>query len=200
MKISIPSSTPTEEHLTKVLDALTDVVGEEAISMVIVAHIRDGLRLDALEQIQTATTVEIVLSNMGPYPDDNAVCFVGIQAILAIMERFASEKSVICRGFQALSGLVHDCEANAHTLVLKLGGTPFLMKRMIAFQADVEVMAASCEMLLRLAHFSPLRDPLIDATAISALGSAFESHKEKTSLRTAARQAVLMLIEEKELE
>jgi hypothetical protein len=200
MKSNNASCTPTEENLTKVSDALTDVVGEEGISREIVAYIRDCLRLDALEQIRTATTVEIVLSEIRPYPDDSAICFVGIQAILAVMERFASEKSVIRSGFQALCGLVHDCEANADILVLKLGGTPFLMKRMIAFQADAEVMAVSCEMLLSLAHFSHLRDPLIDATALSALGYAFESHKEKASLRRAARQAVLMLLEDKESE
>jgi uncharacterized ParB-like nuclease family protein len=200
MKINNESCAPTEEHLTKVLDALTDVVGEEAIGRVIVACIRDCHRLDALERIRTATTVEIVLSEMQPYLDNSTVCFVGIQAVLAIMETSASEKSVIRIGFQALCGLVHDCESNADVLVLKLGGAPFLMQRMIAFQADAQMMAVSCEMLLSLSHFSPLREPLIDAAALSALGSAFESHKEKTSLRTAARQAVLMLLEEKEPE
>jgi hypothetical protein len=198
MKINNQSCTPTKEHLSKVSDAVTDVVGEEGVSRVIVAYMRDCFRLDAMEQIRNATTVEIVLSEMRPYLDDSTICFVGIQAILAIMERCTSEKSVLRSGFQALCGLVHDCEANADILVLKLGRMSFLMKRMIAFQADAEVMTVSCEMLLSLSHFSHLRDPLIDATALSALGSAFESHKENTSLRMAARQAVLMLLEEKE--
>jgi hypothetical protein len=53
----------------------------------------------------------------------------GIQAILAAMKRFPSDRVVIHRGFRALRNIVFENKANANLMVTKLGGSSFLVER-----------------------------------------------------------------------
>ena len=190
------SSAPTEEHLTELSDALTYVFGEEGLRRMIVAHLRDCLRLDAIEHIRASTTVTTVLSEMHPYLEDSTVCLIGIQAILVIMERFASEINVIRGGFRALRNIVHNHETNADILVTKLGGIPFLAERMKNFHADADAMKNACCMFLNLSCFEQLRKQIVHAKALSALASAFDfdGHKDNPDIQTPARRAILMLV------
>lgn len=65
--------------LIKVSAAVTDVVGEEGLSRLIVANIRDCFRLDAMCRIRSATSFEIVLNEMRQYPKDASFCLVGLK-------------------------------------------------------------------------------------------------------------------------
>lgn len=190
------SSTPTEEYLTELSKVLTYVTGEEGLSRMIVAHMRDCFRLDAMERIRASTSVEIVLGEMRPYLDDSTVCLIGIQEILAIMERFASKISVIREGFRALRNIVYSHEANADILVTKLGGIPFLAERMKEFHADEDAMKNACWMLRNLSCFEQLKKQIVDAKALSALASAFDfdGHKDNPDIQKPARQAILLLV------
>jgi hypothetical protein len=190
------SSTPTEEHLTELFDALTYVMGEEGLSRMIVTHLRDCFRLDAIERIRASTDLAIVLSEMHPYLDDSTVCLIGIQAILAIMGRFTSKIIVIRTGFRALRNIVHNHETNADILVTKLGGIPFLAERMKQFHTDADAMKNACWLLQNLSCFEQLRKQIVDAKALSALASAFDfdGHKDNPDIQKPARQAIFMLV------
>lgn len=190
------SSTPTEEHLTELFDALTYVMGEEGLSRTIVAHLRDCFRLDAIERIRASTDVTIVLGEMHPYLDDSTVCLIGIQAILVIMGRFTSEIVVIRAAFRALRNIVHNHETNADILVTKLGGISFLAERMKQFHADADAMKNACWMLRNLSCFEQLKKQIVDAKALSALACAFDfdGHKDNPDIQKPARQAIFMLV------
>ena len=58
------SSAPTEEYLTEVSEELTYITGEEGLSRKVVDDMRDFFRLDAMERIRSAMTVEVVLSEI----------------------------------------------------------------------------------------------------------------------------------------
>jgi hypothetical protein len=133
---------------------------------------------------------------MRPYLDDSTVCLIGIQEILAIMERFASKISVIREGFRALRNIVYRHEANADILVTKLGGIPFLAERMKEFHADADAMTNSCWMLRNLSCFEQLKKQIVDAKALLALASAFDfdGHKDNPDIQKPARQAILLLV------
>jgi hypothetical protein len=190
------SSAPTEEYLTEVSEELTYITGEEGLSRKVIDDMRDFFRLDAMERIRSATDVEVVISEMRPCLDDFAVCFVGIQSILAIMERFASTADVIRRGFRALRTIVHNHEATAEILVTKLKGIPFLAERMKEFQTDADAMENACWMMWNLCQFKQLRKPVVDAKALSAIAFAFDSHHGNLGIQAPARQAILMLVNE----
>jgi hypothetical protein len=87
MTTNTASSALTEEHLTKVSAAVTDVVGEEGLSRLIVAHIRDCYRLDAMCRIRSATSFEIILNEMHQYPKDASFCLVGLKDVFSMIPK-----------------------------------------------------------------------------------------------------------------
>ena len=87
------STQPMEEYLTAMTEALTFVMGEEGLSRKILDGVRDLFRLDALEHIRTASTVEIVLNEMRQYPHDSPICFAGAEVLDRILK--INEKAFI---------------------------------------------------------------------------------------------------------
>jgi hypothetical protein len=86
-----------EECLAGKMEALTDVMGEEGLSRKILDDLGDMFRLDALERIRSATTVEVVLSEMRQYLYDALVCSDGsavLYRILKITEKAFSDALV----------------------------------------------------------------------------------------------------------
>ena len=114
----------------------------------------------------------------------------GIQVILAAMKRFPR----IGSGFLALNNIVFKNEANANLLVTKLGGLPFLIKRMTGFQDDWHFTENACRMLNSLSYFEHLRKPIIDAIGLSALSNAIERHKDDDVIENLARETMKRLL------
>jgi hypothetical protein len=196
MAVVNKSSTQTEEYLTEVSEELTYITGEEGLSRKVVDDMRDFFRLDDIERIRSATSIEFVLSEMRPYLNDSAVCFVGIQSILNIMERFASTTDIIRKGFQTLRIIVHNHEDNADILVMKLQGIQFLAERMKEFQTDADAMENACWMMWDLCHFTQLRKPIADSRALGAIAFAYDRHHGNLGIQEPARQAIVLLLNE----
>jgi chromosome segregation and condensation protein ScpB len=118
----------------------------------------------------------------------------GVQAILAAMQTFSSEGDVIGSGFGALCNIVCHHEANANLLVKKIGAIPFLVERMTEFKADQTIMRRACKMLRNASRFEPLREAIVNADALLALGSAIKSHKDNAQIRHVTREAMQLLV------
>ena len=59
---SVAQDQPTAEHLGEMTEALQEMLGEEGITLKIVGDIRDCLALDAVDWIQAAASVDIILT------------------------------------------------------------------------------------------------------------------------------------------
>jgi hypothetical protein len=120
----------------------------------------------------------------------------GIHAILAAMKEFPADQAVIENGFRALANIVDENKANADLLVTKLGGLPFLIERMKAFvfQDDADITKFACDMLKSLSDFEDLRNPIVNAKAITALAYAIERHGDEPSVQEYARKAIKKLV------
>jgi hypothetical protein len=75
-----------EEYLAGEMEALTGVMGEEGLTRKIFDDLGDMFRLDALERIRSATTVEVVLSEMRQYLQDASVCSDGVAVLYRILK------------------------------------------------------------------------------------------------------------------
>jgi hypothetical protein len=118
----------------------------------------------------------------------------GIQTIIAAMRKFRSNKRVSREGFSALCNIVYEHEANADLLVTELEGIPFLIEQMTKYRDYPDVMRDACAFLWNLSIFEQLRDPLVGGKAVTALGSAFERHKDNPDIRKFARETTALLM------
>jgi hypothetical protein len=118
----------------------------------------------------------------------------GIQAILAAMERFPSDKNFIRNGFAALRTIIFGHESNAELLVTKIGAIPFLLEKMAEFKHDQDIMLCACTLLRNASRFEQLREAIVNADALLALGSAITNHKDNPNIQAATREAIKLLV------
>ena len=142
----------------------------------------------------------------------------GIHVILAAVEKFPLDKSVVHYGFWVLCSLVYGNDANADLLVMDIGGVPFLMERMAVLKAnadllvtkiraipflmeimaefkhDQDIMLRACELVRNLAAFEELREAIVDAKALTALCAAIESQKNNPLIQNVVRQTMKLLL------
>jgi hypothetical protein len=80
------SALQMETCLAGKMEALTDVMGEVGLSRKILDDLGDMFRLDVLERIRSATTVQVVLSEMRQYLYDASVCSDGTTVLYRILK------------------------------------------------------------------------------------------------------------------
>jgi len=117
----------------------------------------------------------------------------GIEAILAAMKRFRSDRNIQCNGVGALLNL-SDHFANGKQFIKDLYGVPFILEIMKDFKDDDAIILWACKMLKKLCRSEELRKLLVDSNVITSLALALDGHKKHAGVQKDCREALKTLL------
>lgn len=121
-----------------------------------------------------------------------------IHAIVAALDTHGvGDATVAANGFDALIELANDNPANADDVVLTAGGLDVILSVMAAHEWHVEVQWRACMLLMTIAlSASPaVLAVMREGSAQVLLSNAMANHPSSEAVETAARGALVMLVQ-----
>lgn len=119
----------------------------------------------------------------------------GIQAILAAMKKFPSERDIQRYGLRVLFYITTSGSSRkANTLVTKVNDVPFIISQMDHFSDDAAITEWACKLLNNLTLHSHLIDHIRGTKAMIALATACHNHKGVNEIQKYARKVQRRLV------